>query len=82
MKKDTPRDRVIKRRESSSKELWTLAHANKQTDKSITSTYVQVGLTLGITGQTVYNYVNGKGGDGYIIDALIEEFKKLPTQNK
>ncbi len=64
---------------NSLKELSTLANANKPKN-SITSIYVQVGLKLGITGQTVYNYVNGRGGDGYMIDALIEEFKNLSNQ--
>lgn len=77
MKKDTARERLEKRKEQSSKELWLLAKQKMTGSKSITSIYVQIGLKLGLTGQTVYNYVHGKGGDGYMIDALIEEFKTL-----
>jgi len=42
-------------------------------------TYALIGYRFGITGETVGNYVNGrsKKGNGYLIDALIEEFKKL-----
>ncbi len=77
MKKDTPRERIAKRRETSFKQLRNLVNSKDFGKNSLTSTYVKVGLDLGLTGQTVYNYVNGRGGDGYVIDALIEEFEKL-----
>jgi predicted transcriptional regulator len=41
-------------------------------------TFYSIGKQLKMTPQSVYNYVRGKGGDGYVIDALIEEFNKLP----
>jgi hypothetical protein len=41
-------------------------------------TYTKIGAELEMTGQSVGNYVAGKGSDGFLIEALIKEFKKLP----
>lgn len=37
-----------------------------------------IGKRLGVSFQTVVNYVYGKAKDGFLIEALTEEFKNLP----
>lgn len=46
--------------------------------------YAQIAVSFKVTGQTVENYVKAlsKNGNGYFIDALIKEFKKLPNPPK
>lgn len=39
--------------------------------------YSTVGAKLGVSSQTVYNYVAGKGKDGYLTEALTKAFKAL-----
>ena len=73
MKKLTPKQRVAERRLASFKKLRELA--NNIPNGNLTMLYAIIGSKLGITGQTVYNYVQGRGSDGYIIDELIELFK-------
>ena len=73
--KSTPYEIYRKRRESTFKELKDIA--SKKTKRgNITLTYVDIGSKLKITSQTVYNYIQGNG-DGFMAEALIDEFKKL-----
>jgi hypothetical protein len=39
--------------------------------------YIKVGAKLGISEQTVANYVKRGGADGYLKDAIIEELRKI-----
>lgn len=43
-----------------------------------TMTAAYIGQQLGITGQTVSNFLKGKGRNGYLAEAMIEEYEKLP----
>ncbi len=74
MKNFTPYQQLVKRRNDAIKELKAVVEKNVPAGKS-TNAYHTVGVKFGITAQTVYNYIEGKGKDGYLIDALIEEFK-------
>ncbi len=76
MKHTSGRLKLKKRMEDACKELSKIA-SEKTPANETTNTYVKVGIKLGITGQTVYNYIQGKGGNGYLIESIIEEFKKL-----
>lgn len=76
MKKLTSHELLKKRREDAFVRLRTIAK-QKTTKGNITLSYVTVGGALRLTSQTVYNYVQGKGKDGFIVEALIKEFKKL-----
>lgn len=44
--------------------------------------YALIGFSFGVSGKTVENYVCGRGkkANGYMIDALIVEFKKFPSR--
>lgn len=44
--------------------------------------YTQIASRLGITAQSVKNYIAGTGGNGYMIEALTKEFMKLPIVDK
>lgn len=44
---------------------------------SQSATCAYIGTQLNLSGQGVYNYVIGKGGDGFVCEAIAEEFKKL-----
>lgn len=41
------------------------------------STCWEVGKNLGVTGTTIQNYLKGKIGDGYLAEAIYDEFEKL-----
>jgi len=63
------------------KKLQQIANVKTPANKdSATNSFV--GGIVGVSGQTVSNYRNGDVGDGYILDALIEEFSKLPKPKK
>lgn len=52
--------------------------AEKVKGKLAGAVYALVGYNLNITGQSVYNYICGKGRkDGYLKEAILDEFKKL-----
>jgi len=72
----TPEQRIAERRLNSFKVLNSLANQNVPNGKS-TMTFAMIGAKLGITGQTVYNYVQGRGSDGFVIEELIKEFAAL-----
>lgn len=38
---------------------------------------VKIGRELGVSFQTVVNYVYGKSKDGYLTEAIIDQFKKI-----
>lgn len=38
-----------------------------------------VGKNLNISGQSVYNYISGRVNDGYLAEAIYQEFKKIKT---
>ena len=76
MSKLTPHEILNRRRTETFGKLRAIA--KQKTEKGgITLAYVSVGSKLKITSQTVYNYVQGKGKDGYMAEALIKEFEKL-----
>lgn len=81
MKKLTPKEQLEKRMTDAYKELHKIATKRIPSGET-TATFVEIARQLGITSQTVYNYTQGKGGNGYMVDALIEEFKKLPEPLK
>lgn len=77
MKKLLPYQLLKNRKKAASAILSKLAH-QKTLGKNASLVYAEVAVKLQISGQTVYNYAsNGFDKDGYLIDALIEEFKKL-----
>lgn len=79
MKKITPMDALQKKREAAFKKLGSIVRSRNFPPGTMTRKFVEVGLSLNLTSQTVSNYVNGRGGDGYMIEALIEEFSKIPV---
>lgn len=78
MKQLTPKEVLKRRMDNSYGKLAEIA-LKKTNNTNTTITYAGIGLKLGLTGQSVRNYVKAKckNGNGYVIDALIEEFKKL-----
>lgn len=80
MKKTKERLLLDKRMESASSKLWKLAKIKIDKNKRFLVCGV-VGGKLGLTAQGVINYINGKGGNGYMTESLITEFEKLPTIN-
>lgn len=69
------------RRARNIKKLQQIANAKTPANKdSATNSFI--GGIVGVSGQTVSNYRNGDAGDGYLLDALIEEFVKLPKPKK
>lgn len=75
---ETPKQKLDERMTMAYRKLQNIA-ASKVTGKNQTLTYQKVGAALGVTGQTIYNYVQAKNksANGYMIDAIIEEFEKL-----
>lgn len=37
----------------------------------------EIGRNLGVTGTTIQNYLKGRIGDGYLAEAIYDEFEKL-----
>jgi len=64
------------RHESAFKKLRIEAN-KKLTNREATQIAAKVGIGVGVSGQTVINYLNGKCKDGFITEALTAEFKKL-----
>jgi hypothetical protein len=53
---------------------------NKVSDRSHLAQsviYSKIGNNLDVTGQTVGNYINGEGKDGYLKDAILRELKNF-----
>jgi hypothetical protein len=75
-----PQLELQKRMAASYAELNKIANI-KLVGRNTSLLYATIGISLGITANTVANYVIGlsKSGNGYLIDALIKEFEKLPT---
>lgn len=76
----TPEQRLKKRTADAYKTLFSVARQKTPSNRK-TMIYGLLGANLGVTGGTVFNYMGAKPGhkgDGYFIDALIEEFNKLP----
>jgi len=42
---------------------------------------LNIGAILGVSFQTVVNYVYGKAKDGFLTEAICNEFKKLKENN-
>lgn len=78
MKKLTPIQQLEKRMKDANTELQKIS-IERTPDKKNYATYARVGIELGMSGQSVGNYVNKKGSNGFLVEALIEEFKKLPV---
>ncbi len=77
----SPKAALKSRMDKAYKELRELA-AKKTAGVNAKLVYAKIGLLFEITGQTVENYISGKSekANGYLIDALIQEFKRLPTR--
>lgn len=75
MKKITPAQKLTKRKEDAYAALRKIV--NTKITENATNTYHQLGICLGVTGQTVYNYTRGKGNDGFFVEALIEQIELL-----
>lgn len=85
MKKNTtltPEEQLHLRMKTAYDELRKIAKLKIPAGKS-TLIHGQVGAVLGITGQTVFNYLirTTIKSNGFLIEALIEEFKKLPGKS-
>lgn len=77
MKKLMPYQLLKNRKKAASEILRKLAH-EKTAGKNASLIYAEIGYKLQVSGQTVYNYAsNGYDTDGYLIDAIIQEFKKI-----
>jgi len=69
---------TFKKKHSDSDKVLKELAAKKTDGKVAGAVYALVGYNLNITGQSVYNYVCGKGRkDGYLKEAIITEFQKL-----
>lgn len=75
MKKLTAAQQLKKRKDDAYEALRKIV--NKKITENATNTYHILGITLGVTGQTVYNYTKGKGNDGFFVEALIEQIELL-----
>lgn len=64
------------RHKTAFKTLNELANAKTEKGKVI-RIYGSVAKNLGISQSTVINYLAGRGKDGYLTDALIEQFQSL-----
>ncbi len=70
-------DEALKLRHTRATEKLKEVANRKLKSGSATQTAFVVGLKLGITGQTVLNYLNGNCRDGFLTEALTMEFRKL-----
>lgn len=77
MKKMSPLSALEARTKKAKAELNKVATPLLDKRGSQSSTCSYIGTQLNLSGQGVYNYVIGKGGDGFICEAITEEFKKL-----
>lgn len=76
-KKITPSEKLKERMDKASANLAAVMKS-KTPRKGIISTYTRIASRLDITISTIINYKRGFGSNGYMIDALIQEFSKLP----
>lgn len=60
------------------KELVSLSNkVFKKSDLSAAAICNKIAVNFDVTSQTVFNYATGSGKDGYLKDAILQEFKKL-----
>lgn len=74
------KDALHRRHRKANSDLHTMAAARlQQMPRGVRKIYIYslVGAKLGVSSQTVYNYIAGKGKDGYLTEALLKEFKQL-----
>lgn len=69
---------LIERHKKSSEILRNIS-AKKMEKRRSTQIAAEVGLKIGVSAQTVLNYIGGNCKDGYTTEALISEFRKLKT---
>jgi hypothetical protein len=50
-------------------------------NNTLNSVALKIGGILGVSFQTVVNYVYGKAKDGFLTEAICNEFKKLKENN-
>ncbi len=50
-------------------------------NNTLNSVALKIGGILGVSFQTVVNYVYGKAKDGFLTEAISNEFKKLKENN-
>lgn len=75
MKKLTPAQKLQQRKDIAYTILRKVV--NEKIKENATNTYHLLGISLGISGQTIYNYTIGKGNDGFLIEAIIEQIELL-----
>ena len=73
------RQKLVDRHNTAVKRLQEVASKKEKKNKN-TQIAAIVGEKLGISGQTVINYLNGQAKDGYTTEALIAEYKQLKLQ--
>lgn len=76
MKQTSAIQRIEKKKKDNIKLLQSLSNI-KTKNQTAGIVYSIIGNKLGVTGQTVVNYISGNAKDGYLLDAMIEEFKEL-----
>lgn len=69
----TPIEKLEKRKEEIRCKLFSVT-IPKRKESSICW---EIGTSLGVTGTTVQNYLNGRIADGYMADAIYDEFVKM-----
>jgi hypothetical protein len=72
-KKMTPLEILEERKNQVKGKLFSIVIPNRQE----TSICWAIGKSLGVTGTTVQNYLRGKVKDGYLAEAIYEEFLKI-----
>ncbi len=79
MKKLLPHELLRNRKKSASAILQKLAHDKIKSTKTKQSILFQeIAYKLQVSDQTIFNYaIHGHDKDGYLIDAITQEFKKL-----
>lgn len=69
----TPKQKLEKRKDEIKGKLFSVEIPKRQES----STCWGVGKNLGVTGTTVMNYLKGKVNDGYLAEAIYDEFVKI-----
>jgi predicted transcriptional regulator len=68
----TPKEKLEKRKDEIRGKLFSVQIPRRQE----TSICWEIGKSLGITGTTIQNYLRGRIGDGYMAEAIYNEFVK------
>lgn len=77
MQELTPAQRLKEKMDNASTELARIA-ASRSVKTKVDAMYMKIGSRLRVSDRTIRNYVHGRGCNGYLIEAIIEEFKTFP----